>query len=960
MFKNSRISLVVPCLNEAAALRQMLPQVPVVVDEVVVVDNGSTDDSSAIALANGARVVTEARRGYGSACLRGLREASGDVIIKVDGDCTYPLDAIEGMVRVLTEEGFDFVSGSRFPLQKPAAMSWRNRVGNWLLTTAANRCFGLRLADSLSGMWAVRKAAAERIALTQPGIPFSQEIKIEAFGLAGLRSREVWIPYHRRVGASKLMPLRDGLACFRFLLGRRWRLWQQQRADLPPAARISELIALLGLLAAAVLFPLSPALKNVTLGVAVLAWLANKIVSRSTPRWTQAYLPFLLWCLVGMLSVTQSVSVAASVRGLVKILSGFVMVLMVADTIRTHRRLWGLFIGIMVGAAIVSLDGLVQVIFGIDVLRHHVPGVAPGGIPRLTGPFGHANDFGIYAVGVLPACLVVALAVRSRWSRWISWTTVGVLSMATILAFSRTALLGLAVSLTILLMVRRAWKTFTLLGIFAVLGLVALPPAIREWAISQGSWFDMLVQPERPQIWWTAINMIKAHPLTGVGLNTFVLNYARYKAPGDYLQAVYAHNHYLHMAAEIGLVGLAVFAWLLVRTARVWRVLLGSRDSWVRSVSAGAACGLIGFLTAGLLESALQSSHTNFSFWLWLGVLHGLGSRQQTVTAPQLILFVRTDRLGETLLNLPLLAALKQAFPQAVVTWLVNPELVDLLTGAPGADQVVAWRDEAAMPWWQRAARLARWLRGQRFDVVVVSNPKKEYHLAAWLAGIPTRVGYDRKWAWLLTQRIPDRKAIGERHEIEYNLELLRGLGIASAASLLLELPASPDEELLASQLFEKLHVRRADRLVAVHPWTSNPKKQWPVERFRQLLGQLCALPAITPVVVGGNEEWAKVGELISGESGAHILDTVGKLSLKELAALLRRVRVLVSNDSGPMHLAASVGTPVIALFGTAEAGSVPHRWGPWGDRHTVIHKPLAEITVDEVVQAVRRYLGQG
>jgi ADP-heptose:LPS heptosyltransferase len=315
--------------------------------------------------------------------------------------------------------------------------------------------------------------------------------------------------------------------------------------------------------------------------------------------------------------------------------------------------------------------------------------------------------------------------------------------------------------------------------------------------------------------------------------------------------------------------------------------------------------------------------------------------------------------LGETLLNLPLVAALKQTYPTAKLTWLVAPDLVELFSQAPGADRVLGWLDEPSAPWWQRAWRLSRWLRTERFDLAVVSNPKKEYHVAVWLAGISTRVGYDRKGGQLLTQRIPDRKAIGERHEIEYNLELLNALGLLPPSPPVFTLPESQDERALSMQLFDRLKVMTTDRLVAVHPWTSNPRKQWPMPRFRQLIERLAERSTAVPIVIGGREEQSRVQEVIGTDSG-RVVDAVGRLSLPQLAGLLRRVQVLVSNDSGPMHLAAAVGTPVVALFGTAEAGSTPRRWGPWGSQHTVIHQPLVEISVDDVLAPVGRYLGQG
>ena len=127
-------------------------------------------------------------------------------------------------------------------------------------------------------------------------------------------------------------------------------------------------------------------------------------------------------------------------------------------------------------------------------------------------------------------------------------------------------------------------------------------------------------------MWRTAVNMIRAHPVIGVGVNTFVLNYSHYKPADDYLHAVYAHNNVLQMAAELGLLGVAAFGFLLVQTYGVWQQLLRHDDPWVRVISTGLGCGIIGFLAAGLLESNLYSSHTNLGFWLWLSTLCALGN----------------------------------------------------------------------------------------------------------------------------------------------------------------------------------------------------------------------------------------------------------------------------------------------------------------------------------------------
>lgn len=321
------------------------------------------------------------------------------------------------------------------------------------------------------------------------------------------------------------------------------------------------------------------------------------------------------------------------------------------------------------------------------------------------------------------------------------------------------------------------------------------------------------------------------------------------------------------------------------------------------------------------------------------------------------MVFVRTDRLGETVLTLPAIDALRAARPQGHLRLMVHPSVRELFDGYPHVDEVVAEPPAAGLV--GRAWSLSRLWRRWDVDVIIISNAKKEYHLAAWLAGIPVRVGYDRKWGRLLTHRIPDERPLGEQHEVEYNIALLASLGISSALPPLLRLPVEETRARHMAQQLEGWRVQQADRLIAIHPWTSNPRKQWPLNRFHALARELGDQPDIRLLLIGGEAERAQMAgwPADAGPREGRVIDAVGRLSLPELAACLQRVRVLVTNDSGPMHVAAAVGTPVVALFGTGDPGSHPRRWGPWGSGHTVIHKPLEQITVDEVLGAVRRYL---
>lgn len=379
--------------------------------------------------------------------------------------------------------------------------------------------------------------------------------------------------------------------------------------------------------------PVSQGLQETTLGIAVAAWLWSMVLGRRWPRPTAAWLPLLLWALASVLSFSNSVNLEASLGGLRKILRAAAILLAASETLRTEKRLIAVLTATLGGAALVSLDGLVQVVRGVDPLFHHVAGVAPGGFRRLAATFGHANDFGIWAVSILPACVAMARGTASARMRWVAWAIIGILGVALACTFSRPSVVAVTISFAVLLVLRRAWRTLAVLVACGIIGWLLVPAPIREWAAAQPSWFDALVQPLRKEIWQAALNMIAAHPLIGVGVNTFVLNYPAYKLPADTVQSAYAHNHYLHMGAEIGLLGLAAFGFLLVRAAGAWRRLLAHPGARLRWLMTGIGCGVVAFLAIGLLESALYSGRTNGFFWVWLGVLFGMGRGELTASA---------------------------------------------------------------------------------------------------------------------------------------------------------------------------------------------------------------------------------------------------------------------------------------------------------------------------------------
>jgi len=221
MYKNLRVTVVIPCLNEEDGLRKVLSDVPSFVDEIIVVDNGSTDQTAQIARDMSATVITEVHRGYGRAYMSGFSRATGDIIVTLDGDHSYPVDALSYLLEAFLHCGVGFLSASRFPMLTGAAKSFKHKIGNRVLSLIMSVLFLRWVNDSQSGMWVFRRDALSRMRLTCEGMPFSEEIKIEAIINKDIGFREMFINYSQRIGEKKLRPWRDGFHNLTFLFRKR-------------------------------------------------------------------------------------------------------------------------------------------------------------------------------------------------------------------------------------------------------------------------------------------------------------------------------------------------------------------------------------------------------------------------------------------------------------------------------------------------------------------------------------------------------------------------------------------------------------------------------------------------------------------------------------------------------------------------------------------------------------------
>jgi heptosyltransferase-3 len=294
------------------------------------------------------------------------------------------------------------------------------------------------------------------------------------------------------------------------------------------------------------------------------------------------------------------------------------------------------------------------------------------------------------------------------------------------------------------------------------------------------------------------------------------------------------------------------------------------------------------------------------------------------------ILIVRSDRLGDWVLTLPLIDRIKEAAPEVRLGAMATAAAAPLLDLYPAVEKVIV--SKRGLRGFRETAAEVR--RGG-FDAAVVVHPDMVDTLAVWRAGVKLRVGNGyRGYSFLYNRRVYFHRSPSTRHEIEYNLKYLEPLGLPAPA----EVPVP------------RLNVTEADRAgarrllaargvadegyVVVHPGSGGSSLNWSPRRYRVLAAELSKALGAAVVVTGSAAE-AEAASYVAGE-GAGRASVAGETDLGTLLGVLAGARLFVSGNTGPMHLAAAVGTPTLSLFAPFRSGS-PTRWGPRGENAAVI-----------------------
>jgi lipopolysaccharide heptosyltransferase I len=341
-----------------------------------------------------------------------------------------------------------------------------------------------------------------------------------------------------------------------------------------------------------------------------------------------------------------------------------------------------------------------------------------------------------------------------------------------------------------------------------------------------------------------------------------------------------------------------------------------------------------------------------------------------TSRAPR-IAIIKLSSLGDVIHALPVARALRRALPGAHLTWVVEAREYAILRDHPDLDAVVPvdtrlwrrliWSPSGTREVLSKVARLRERIRRVSFDVAIDLQGLLKSGLLTAYTGAPMRIGFSagrcrERWNALFTNRHVTPPA-SARHVVEQYLALLDPLGIEpGSAEFHVPVPATAERRM--EELLVKEGVKPGDRLVAINPGAGRATKRWAVARFSALAERLASEAGARLLLLWGPDEAFMARDIALALPG-HSALLAPPTDLGELAALLRRCRLMIANDTGPLHLAAALGTPALGLFGPTST----ERNGPYGSRCRGLQSPdgtMGGLEVVTVFEAARGMLEGG
>lgn len=333
---------------------------------------------------------------------------------------------------------------------------------------------------------------------------------------------------------------------------------------------------------------------------------------------------------------------------------------------------------------------------------------------------------------------------------------------------------------------------------------------------------------------------------------------------------------------------------------------------------------------------------------------------------PKRILIRSVNWLGDAVMTTPAIEVIREHFPAAEITLLANPLVSQLFSPYDRIDNVITFDRNGKHKGVFGRLRLARELRQHHFDAAVILPNSFDSALVPWLAGIPVRLGKssDGRGLLLTDRYAPDEKPPG-CHEVLYYLNLVENFGISSAKKPVLRLFVTEPEIQAADSFLMQKNILPDEFLLGINPGaTFGSAKRWYPERFAEVAGKLAEKWQARIIIFGSAGEAPLAAEIERG-LGGNCLNMAGKTNVRELMTLIRRCNFFITNDSGPMHIAAAFGVPLVAIFGPTDHGGT----SPFTDKAAIVrkqvecapcklrqcptdHRCMTEVTADDVLNA--------
>lgn len=377
---------------------------------------------------------------------------------------------------------------------------------------------------------------------------------------------------------------------------------------------------------------IAPGVSNTIIVIMIGTFLIEKIIKKE--KLCTMSLPiiiFIIFMLCGVLSFINSVSIKDSLNGMVKLSKCLMIFLICSESIKDSEHFKRIAISAVCGISLIGIDALWQIFSGKDFIRgNSIQGAI--GLPRATASFPGCNGMGVYLTALTPLIAGLALFSSQLKGRIFFSSAALIGSVGVYLSLSRGAGMGLFISVLFLSLVRKNKFITSALILLLLVYPFVMPKNIKDWAKSVNyNPIILLTDAVRVGVYRNTVYMISQHPFIGVGINTFSRNYKNYRlasveATNPTADGFYAHNNFLHMAGETGLLGLGVFLLFLFFTLKsIWLAFKKNTDPFLQALSISVFAAIIAYLINGLTETSLYYARIVMIFWFLIGLGLALG-----------------------------------------------------------------------------------------------------------------------------------------------------------------------------------------------------------------------------------------------------------------------------------------------------------------------------------------------